>query len=140
RSPLFQVMLILQNTPPATHRPAGLRMSQIDVPLDAAKYDLTLSLVAGEHGLTGHLEYSTDLFDRAYVEKIGGHFVELLEGAMREPDRAVAKLPLLTAAEERTLLVEWNATERPVDDGATVHGLFERQARATPDATAIAFG
>ena len=140
RSPLFQVMLILQNTPPATHRPAGLTMSQVDVPLDAAKYDVTLSLVAGEHGLTGHLEYNTDLFDRAFIEKLGGHFVELLDGALARPDTQLGALPLLTPAEERMLLVEWNDTERALDEGATMHGLFERQARATPDATAIVFG
>jgi natural product biosynthesis luciferase-like monooxygenase protein len=140
RSPLFQVMLILQNTPPATHRPAGLTMSQVDVPLDAAKYDVTLSLVAGEHGLTGHLEYNTDLFDRDFIEKLGGHYVELLDGALAQPDTPLGALPLLTPAEERMLLVEWNDTERALDEGTTMHGLFECQARATPDATAIVFG
>ena len=140
RSPLFQVMLILQNTPPATHRPAGLSMSQVDVPLDAAKYDLTLSLVAGDHGLTGHLEYNTDLFDRDFIERLGGHFVELLSDAVSRPDVPVATLDLLTPAEERLLLGDWNDTDRFVDEGATVHALFERQARITPDATALVFG
>lgn len=140
RSPLFQVMLILQNTPPATHRPAGLTMSQVDVTLDAAKYDVTLSLVMGEHGMTGHLEYNTDLFDRSYVELLGEHFVALLEDAVQHPDAPVAELRLLTAAEERTLLSEWNDTDVPLDESLTVHGLFERQARANPDATAIVFG
>ena len=140
RSPLFQVMLILQNTPPATHRPAGLTMSQVDVTLDAAKYDVTLSLVMGEHGMTGHLEYNTDLFDRSYVELLGEHFVALLDDAVQNPDAPVASLRLLTPAEERTLLSEWNATDVPLDESLTVHGLFERQVGATPDATAIVFG
>ena len=140
RSPLFQVMLILQNTPPATHRPAGLTMSQVDVTLDAAKYDVTLSLVAGEHGMTGYLEYNSDLFDREYVELLGEHFVELLDDAVQHPDRPVAELRLLTATEERLLLSAWNDTDVPLDEQATVHGLFERRARETPDATAVVFG
>lgn len=140
RSPLFQVMFILQNTPPATHRPAGLTMSQVDVTLDAAKYDLTLSLVTGEHGLTGHLEYNTGLFDEAFIARIGGHFVRLLESAVASPDAHLADLGILTAADERQLVVEWNATEREVPALATVHALFEAQVRRTPDAEAIAFG
>jgi natural product biosynthesis luciferase-like monooxygenase protein len=140
RSPLFQVMFILQNTPPATYRPAGVTMTQVDVNLDGAKYDLTLSLVTGEHGLTGHLEYSEELFDEEFVRRLGGHFVRILEEVVADPDRAPSALPLLTPAEERLLLVEWNQTARPLPEGATVHGLFEEQARRTPAATALVFG
>jgi natural product biosynthesis luciferase-like monooxygenase protein/amino acid adenylation domain-containing protein len=138
RSPLFQVMLILQNTPPATYRPAGLAMSQLDVDIGGAKFDVTLSLVAGEHGMTGHLEYNTDLFDADAAERLAGHFVRLLEAGTREPDRPVHALPMLTATEERQLLVEWNATQVAVASD-TVHGTFEAQARRTPDATAVIF-
>lgn len=138
RAPLFQVMLILQNTPPATYRPAGLVMSQLDVDAGGAKYDVTLSLVAGEHGMTGQLEYNTDLFDAATIERLAGHFTRLLEAGVRTPDRPAHALPMLTAPEERQLLDEWNATAVPVE-AATVHGAFEAQVRRTPDATALVF-
>lgn len=140
RSPLFQVMFILQNTPPATHRPAGLRMDQIGVTLDAAKYDLTLSLVTGEHGMSAQLEYNTDLFDEAFIERVGANFIRLLEEAVSQPDAAVASLPLMDPEEEHTLFVDWNQTDVPLEEGLTVHGAFERQVRLTPDAVALVSG
>ena len=133
-------MFILQNTPPSTHRPSGLTMSQADVTIDAAKYDLTLSLVTGEHGLTGQLEYNTDLFDAAYVERFGGHFVQLLESGVAAPDAPVSELDLLTADEEQLLFVDWNDTDVDVWDEGTVPAAFARQVAVTPDAQAVVFG
>jgi natural product biosynthesis luciferase-like monooxygenase protein/amino acid adenylation domain-containing protein len=139
RSPLFQLFFILQNTPPATYRPAGLTMTQVEVDLGAAKYDVTLSLVAGEHGMTGHLEYNTDLHEADAMERFAAHFVRLLEAAVATPDTKVADLPLLTAEDAHLILDAWNDTATAWPSHETVHGLFEAQARRTPDAVAIAF-
>lgn len=139
RSPLFQVMLILQNTPPATHQPAGLAMSQVDVFVGSSMYDVTLSLVAGESGMTGRLEYNTDLFDEEFIRRLGGHFVHLLEAGLRAPERPVSELGLLVRAEEEELLGRWNDTGTDVASG-TIHGLFEEQVAAKPDHTALIFG
>src|SRR5205823_6646716 len=66
-------------------------------------------------------------------------FEPLLDEITGDPDRTLADLPTLTAAERRQVLVEWNDTARPVPAG-TVPGLFAVQARRTPDATAVACG
>src|SRR5207302_2473717 len=73
RHPLFQVMLVLQNTPRVSLDP---RWSPMDVePLlhRLAKYDLSFSLreqlaPSGEpQGVSGYMEYSLDLFDRGEI-------------------------------------------------------------------------
>jgi amino acid adenylation domain-containing protein/non-ribosomal peptide synthase protein (TIGR01720 family) len=140
--PLFQVMLALQINTPDSHdvrRPtAGLEPI---VPF-SAKPDL--SLVLGEHGgadgspggISGVLEYATDLFDRASVEAIAARLVRLLEAAVAEPDRAIGSLDILSAEERHTIVLGWNDTVRPLPP-ATLPELFAAQVARSPDAVAV---
>ena len=63
------------------------------------------------------LEYSTDLFERATIQRMLGHFQRFLEGIAADPDQRIGQLPMLTEAERRQLLVEWNDT-RPATQSA----------------------
>ena len=117
RSPIFQVLFILQNTPIAPLALSELTLRQLDVDAGAAKFDITLSLVAGEAGYTGHLEYNTDLFDAATIERMAGHFVTLLEGVAANPELRLSQLPVLTRTEQRLMLEEWNDTDDRHSDG-----------------------
>src|SRR5262249_42474594 len=89
-------------------------------------------------GLSGVMEYASDLFDRGSVEALAGRLVRLLEAAVAAPDVAIGRLDILSAAERRTLLQEWTATARALP-GATLPQLFAAQAAATPDAVAVVF-
>nr|WP_275900411.1 non-ribosomal peptide synthetase [Pyxidicoccus trucidator] len=140
-SPLFQVMLTLDSTPRAVgqHLP-DLMLQSVELEHRVARFDLTLGLVDGEDGLSGGLEYSTALFEPATVERLLGHLKAMLEGALSRPEQSVFTVPLLPAAEQQRLLVEWNDTgsTSPVD--ACIHTLFEQQVAATPDAVAVLAG
>lgn len=137
RSPLFQVLFILQNTPfPHLHLP-GLEFDPVDVDPGAAKFDLTLSMIAEGEGFKGQFEYNTDLFDEDTIDRMVGHLLTLMEGVVASPDAAVAQLPILPESELERMLVEWNATSRPVPDPRTLHGMVEAQVDRTPDAEAI---
>src|SRR5690606_33883128 len=98
-----------------------------------------LSLVAGDGGYTGHLEYNTDLFDGSTIERFAGHYVNLLESAVAAPDRPIGRLSLLPPAERRELLETWNDTGTAYELDATLVTQFEAQVRATPDAPAASF-
>src|SRR6185295_9235966 len=104
----------------------------------AAKFDLTLSLVEGR-GLGGDLEYRTDLFDRATIVRLLGHFAALLRAAAAAPGERLSRLSLLSAEEERQLLVAWNATARDFALDRPVHALVARQAMRSPAAPAVLF-
>ena len=90
-------------------------------------------------GITGSLEYNTDLYNDATIERMIGHFRTLLEGIVANPDQRVSELPLLTEAERRQLLVEWNNTSTDYPRDACVHRLFEAQVEQSPEAVAIIF-
>ena len=138
RSPLFQVLFILQNTPVFPLKLSDLTLEQMDVDAGAAKFDLTLSLVSADDGYVGHLEYNTDLFDAATIERLGGHYVALLESAVAAPDRPIGRLALLPAGERKQVLEGWNDTSRALP-AATMASQFEAQVRATPQARAASF-
>ncbi|MBD0319020.1 MAG: amino acid adenylation domain-containing protein, partial [Gemmatimonadetes bacterium] len=139
RSPLFQVMFILQNTPAHAVKLGGVEVETLDAYPRAAKFDLTLSVTAGEGGLACNLEYNTDLFDAGTIGRMAEHFRVLLEGAVADPAQPIASLPLLTAGEREQLLTTWNETETEYPADRCVHQLFEEQAARTPNATAIVF-
>ncbi|HEU4597505.1 MAG TPA: amino acid adenylation domain-containing protein, partial [Pyrinomonadaceae bacterium] len=134
--PLFQVMFVLQNTPREALEVSGLQLHLWKNHSEAAKFDLLLSLTETEDGLCGALEYSTDLFDSATVERLAGHFLRLLEAVAGDADRRVSDIALLSAEEERRIVVEWNETgsEYPRQ---SLGEMFESQAARTPEAVAI---
>ncbi|HYU33064.1 MAG TPA: amino acid adenylation domain-containing protein [Thermoanaerobaculia bacterium] len=137
-TPLFQVMLTLQNVPQGRLEVPGLVLSPVEVETGLAKFDLTLALGEGPAGFAGALEYSTDLFDAGTVERLVARFVALLEGAVRDPGLSLAELPLLLPEERRQALTGWNdtAVARPA---ACLHELIATQAERTPDALAVRY-
>jgi natural product biosynthesis luciferase-like monooxygenase protein len=139
RSPLFQVMLALDNTPQEVLRLGELAAERVPLRGASAKYDLTFSLEEGEAGLSGVVEYRTDIFDEATVRALAERYARLLAGAAAGPSRRVSELPLLSEEEQQRQLVEWNETAAPFPAETCVHELFERQARLTPEAVALVF-
>jgi amino acid adenylation domain-containing protein len=140
RHPLFQVMMVLQNAPREAVELPGLRLSTLPSESGTTKFDLTLSLAEGEGGLTGSLEYSTDLFEAETIRRMLGHYQRLLESVVADSHLRLSELELLAEAEREQLLVEWNRTRSDYPREQSIHELFERQVGLAPDRTAVAFG
>lgn len=168
RTPLFQVMCIIQNTPleglERSIREGGLDnalgIHAPDAPLTTAaqrmltvrgaqrvliehgtsKFDQTLYFSDTTAGIKGSLEYNTDLFDHATIARMLNHLENVIGAVLRNPDLRLSELPLLGDSEEEELLHEWNDTRRDWGPGRTAPALFARQARRTPDRVAVSFG
>ncbi|MGK8893959.1 non-ribosomal peptide synthase/polyketide synthase [Burkholderia gladioli] len=140
-TPVFQVMLALQNAPGAELALPGLRLQPLAADTRAAKFDLSLYVSAGAEGLDCLFEYDTDLFDTATVELLARRFVRLLDAVLAQPSRRVGELPLMEREERRRVLEDWNATAvEPRDAGEpALHLRIEQQAARTPEATALVF-
>jgi len=138
-TPFFQVMFALQNTPSAPARLPGLTLSQVQMHSGTTTFDMTLVMGETPDGLAGAIEYDTDLFNAATIERLAGHFVTLLAGIVADPDVPVARLPLMSEAERQLTLVTWNATEAPFPADSGIHQLFEAQVARTPDAIALIY-
>ena len=138
QSPLFQVMLDLQNAPMELKQINGLRFSLVPVETETAKFDLTLMFSQTGEGLDAALEYSTDLFDEATAHRMVANFLVLIEGIAEHPDTKIDLLPLVAEAEKQKLLVEWNNTSVDYMERTHVHRIFEQQAQRIPNAIAVA--
>jgi amino acid adenylation domain-containing protein/non-ribosomal peptide synthase protein (TIGR01720 family) len=139
RQALFQVMFTLQNMPLSSLRLPGLIWRQAPLVATTSKFDLAIEFFERDSGLEGSVEYATDLFDRATIERFAGNFKTLLEAVVVEADRPISELPLLTEAERRQLVEEWNETSRDYPKERRVHQLFEEQVKRTPEAVAAVF-
>ena len=138
-TPLFQVMFALQNAPRGDAEMAGLTIRMLKAESETSKFDLLLNLREGAERLEGWIEYSTELFEGQTIRRMTAHFELLLRGMVAEPGRRVAELAILTEAEKRQLLVEWNDTQSEYPWEQCIHELFEQQAARTPDAMALVF-
>ncbi len=132
---LFQVMFILQNTPTEVLHLPELTLSPVLVENQTANFDLTLSMVETEQGISGWFEYNTDLFNAARINRMIGHFQTLLAGVVANPDQRLSELPILTDL-ERHHLEAWNSNYIDTPQQC-IHTLFEAQVAQTPDAVAV---
>ena len=139
RSPLFQVMLVLQPDPLPGLTLPGLSLESVELESRTSRFDLHLSLSESAQGLSGSLEYASELFEPATVVRLVGHLRQLLEGVLARPEQRLSELPLLTEEERRQVLVEWNDTHAPLAVDTCIHHLFEAQVARTPDAPALGF-
>ncbi|MSU58569.1 MAG: non-ribosomal peptide synthetase [Pedosphaera sp.] len=137
QSPLFRVMFAMQNVAGGEWELPGLTVTRMDVFNQTAKFDLTLFLTDCAEGLKLVMEYNTDLFEAATVERMLAHYRNLLEGAVENPAARLSELPLLAEAETRRVLVEWNQTQTDYPRGRCIHELFEAQAERRPEAVAL---
>ncbi|MGU5202358.1 amino acid adenylation domain-containing protein, partial [Pseudomonas aeruginosa] len=80
---------------------------------------------------------ATDLFDASTVERLAGHWRNLLRGIVANPRQRLGELPLLDAPERRQTLSEWNPAQRECAVQGTLQQRFEEQARQRPQAVAL---
>ncbi len=134
----------LQNVPVPVRELPGLTLEPVNLDKGIAGYDMLLQVTETDtpegRALACAWEYNSDLFDRATIERMAGHLQALFAAAVADPTQPIAALPLLTEAERRTMLVEWNATAVPLDLRPHAPQPLRRAGRARiPDAPAAIF-
>ncbi|WP_452603487.1 amino acid adenylation domain-containing protein, partial [Saccharothrix hoggarensis] len=136
RTPLVQALVVLQQAMVEPTAVDALRVEEHHLPRPRARFELLVEFWPRGDALDVALEYNTDLFDAATIERLAGHLRVLLEAVAADPDRPLGDLPLLDPAERHRVLEEWNDTRRDLAP-ATITSLFTAQVRRRPDATAV---
>src|SRR5262249_32888607 len=147
RTPIYQTLFSFEDGSPP-HGGTGARREHA-LHLDRREYvlpkiartDLAVWIVAqpNERSLDVTIEYPTAIYEGSHVRSLLEQLVVLLRGVAADVDRPIARLPLLTDADRRKILLDWNATSRELPDVGTAHELFERRADAAPDRVAVVF-
>ncbi|MDF0607271.1 condensation domain-containing protein, partial [Neisseriaceae bacterium TC5R-5] len=136
-SPIFQVMLALDNTPVHNLELPGLTIEPLEPELKTTHFDLSLSLNESEQGLSGSLVYASDLFDKTTIQRLAGQLERVLTAMVADEQQRVQELALLSTEERQQVLVDFNATAAPYPQHALIHQLFEQQAARAPAAIAL---
>jgi amino acid adenylation domain-containing protein len=152
RNPLVQVFFSFHDSPVPELDWPGVRGTMVERNNGTAKFDLNVIAIPlaeqrhlatvrpGRDDLAMLWEYNSDLLDEATVDRMIEHYQRVLAAIVADPGQRVAELDLLGEQELRRVLVDRNHTARPYPSDATLHGLFEDQARRAPDSVAAVCG
>jgi amino acid adenylation domain-containing protein len=142
RSPIFQVMFGAQVV---DQSPSGSSLELDDIQVHvllpetmAVKFDMNVTFLDLGDAFNAGVEYSADLFDPATVDRLLDRYEVLLAAAAVGAGVPALTLPLLTADEQRQILIE--ETETGFPPAGLLHARFTAQAERTPEAVALVRG
>ncbi len=140
-SPLFQVLFNHRVTSVDSHlhRLTDLHVEVLSWDEGVAQFDLALDVEESRQTLRASLSYATDLFAPATIERMAGHWQNLLQAMVADPQQPISQLNLLDHAEQQQILQLWNRTDSGFSAQRLVHELFADRARENPDAVAVKF-
>ncbi|HEV7376647.1 MAG TPA: amino acid adenylation domain-containing protein, partial [Pyrinomonadaceae bacterium] len=154
QTPLFQSVFRIENMQAGgSFELPGLTITPVSVESKTTEFDLIFSTAKHGDRMTGTVIYSADLFNAATIRRLTSHFQILLEGITEDPQQSVRELiarvdalqpspadvPVLSEAERRQVLIEWNETRTESLPEHCFHELFEAQVERTPDSIAVIF-
>ncbi|WP_211234359.1 non-ribosomal peptide synthase/polyketide synthase, partial [Paenibacillus taiwanensis] len=140
RNPVFDTMFILQNAELGDMNIHGLKLQAVQNEHTVSKFDLTFQAEEADAEIICSIEYSTELFERATIARMIGHFKTFIAAVLDNPQAHIASLPIVTDAEKQQLQEVFNNTAMAYPRDNTVHELFAAQVERTPDAPAVVFG
>ena len=136
RTPLFQVLMVLQNAPIGRFELPGVEVEELGIDLHEAKFELTLKLVEGSDSVQGQLDYASDLFDARFIEQMLHHYVRLLEAVADVPQMPLSEIQLLDSSEWRRVVIDCNRSDAPVPQTELFHKVLEQHAQRNPHTVA----
>ncbi len=142
-NPLFQVMynhLGAVGERVSSDSLQGISAREIDLAEHTSQFDLSLNTLERSDGVMAVINYASDLFDVPRIQRMGEHWLNLLQAIASHADEPLAELPMIGGVERQRMLVEWNRNAQPYPAEQCVHQLIEDQAARTPDAVALVHG
>lgn len=139
RTPVFQVVFNLQNSPMPKLEIPGLSISPLEIDRGVSQFELTLMITKTEGQCHCTVEYNSDLFTQETVARMFRAFEMLLLDAIAQPHCPVSRLQLVDKDELHHLVFGLNQTQFDFPRDLCVHQLFEMQAAQTPEAVAVIY-
>ncbi|MDR2045184.1 MAG: amino acid adenylation domain-containing protein [Clostridium sp.] len=140
RNPVFDTMFVLQNMLQDDSDVAGIGFQNHNIDTGIAKYDLTLTAFERGSYLEFGLEYATSLFRPETIERMAGHYTNILQEILADPGKELKSIRMMGQEETNRLLYEFQGARRVYGNPATVRQLFEEQAQRRPFAIALVVG
>ncbi|WP_051250928.1 non-ribosomal peptide synthetase [Paenibacillus harenae] len=139
RNPLFDTMFIVQNMDLEAAGLSGLSFIPLNSEARVSKFDLSLQAREAEEGLLLSAEYSSALYKEETVQRMLGHFIEILKCIAARPDRSIRDIEMITEGEKQVILRVFNDTRTAYPRDASIAELFRNQAQLTPEHAAVTY-
>ncbi len=139
RSPLFDVMLMLENNDESDLKFDGLNISPYKTESNICKFDMTFSFSETEEGLYCDIDYNTDIYADNRITRMAEHFKTLVSSILGNPESCIKDLEIIRDEEKNLLLNVFNDTKADYPVDKTIIDLFEEQVKITPDNIAVVF-
>lgn len=146
-SPVFQSAFVYQNFLKPTSfdtdgvsSPNSLQIQFVQGIHQEGEFEFALEIFDQVDHFIFNIKYDPELYDLATVKRMMGHYIELVEGVVNNPSLPLGEYPLMSKAEQATILNDWNATQAEYPKDKTIPQLFEEQVERTPEHTAAIFG
>jgi surfactin family lipopeptide synthetase A len=139
RNPLFEIVVSLQELDSAAILFDGIQASVMKPEIRSGKVDLHVKCEESLEGLKVDLCYNPDLYTPERIERVGGHFQELLRNILTSPHETIGGLEMASREETRQILEVFNNTSCGYPKDKTIAELFEAVAEKYPDKPAVVF-
>ncbi|NIM11725.1 MAG: amino acid adenylation domain-containing protein [Candidatus Aminicenantes bacterium] len=137
RNPLFDVMFSMQNTEISPVEIRGLTLKPYAAELNIAKFDMIATITDYGDVLYFDINYCTALFKPETIRGFFAYFTNVLTSVLESPCRRISDVQIMTEAEKRQVLYDFNQTAADYPAEKTIHELFNQQAERTPDGVAV---
>ncbi len=135
---LFDTIVVIENYPLDSflkHTEGAFSFDSYTM-VEKTHYDLTL-IISPVDDIVFKFYFREDLFDRLAIKRLAGHYISVIKSIIADPGGILANMELLSAAEKRRILYDFNNTEASYPTGREIHQLFEDRAEKSPDHTAL---
>ena len=140
RNPIFQVMFTLQNSEEEFFLSLGDEIIKpLELTYPVAKFDLSFHASEEKERIKVSINYATDLFEIDTIERMAGHFKELVHAVTADPWQQIDACSILTSRERYQLLIQWNETAASFPKNQCVHQLIESAVEAYPHSIAVVY-
>ena len=137
-NPLFQVMFIYHDVPKMPDFGKDVEIGHQPFDFGVTKFDLTLFIAEEKGEITATFEYAKDLFEIETIERMHGHLRKLLEEIVKDPNRPISRLAMITDRELK-LFSEWNDTNSDRTNLKSIVELFAEQVASNSQKPALSF-
>lgn len=139
RNALFDVMFVMQNMDMGKETLSTLSIKPLDYENDVAKFDITLLAETADDEMILNIEYSTKLFRKETIQKLGEHYINLLKAVVLLPEQTIKDIEMLSKDERIQIVEDFNQTQVEDTKYDTIQEIFEQQAAKYPEQVALWF-
>ncbi|MBS7531084.1 amino acid adenylation domain-containing protein [Hazenella sp. IB182353] len=127
RHPIFDTMLVLQNTDKTAIEMDGLTFTPYQIKCKTTKFDLLVEVFDHENELKINFEYNTGLFQKETIQRMATHFSNLVQNTLMNPENKLFEYEMISEVEKQKILFDFNDTQFDYPREKSITQLFEEQ-------------